>query len=134
MFNWLITMFTEWLMLICYFHLFLCSISQKSPIMKILTRCQFCFLTKIRIQISMILKTIDAHKKCKPAPWVRFDFKSCRNSLQRCVNIVKMLRSAFSVFVYPPKSLDYFGKLMKLKMATIIMYPLELLIMKSRLR
>ena len=42
-----------------------------------------------------------------------------------------MLISAFSVFVYPPKSLDYFGKLMKLKMASIIMYPLELLIMKG---
>ena len=36
------------------------------------------------------------------------------------MNIVKMFRSAFSVFVYPPKSLDYLGKLMKLKMAIII--------------
>ena len=31
--------------------------------MKILANGQFCLLTKIRIQISMILKTIDAHKK-----------------------------------------------------------------------
>ena len=37
----------------------------------------------------MILKTIGVHKKCNLAPWVRFDFKSCRNSLQRCVNIVE---------------------------------------------
>ena len=48
-------------------------------------------------------------------------------------------------FFYPAKSLGYFGKLIKLNsetsemsiaycMATIILYPLELLIMKSRLR
>ena len=60
--------------------------------------------------------------------------------------LIKLLYgTVICVFVYPPKSLGYLGKLMKLNserselsimycMATIIMYPLELLIMKSRLR
>ena len=45
-----------------------------------LIRARWSPRVKIRIQIPIILKTIAGYtKKCKPAPWVRFDFKSCRN-------------------------------------------------------
>ena len=48
MINWLTIIFTEWLVLIYYFHSFSTfPLVKKTPIMKILARCQFCLLTEI---------------------------------------------------------------------------------------
>ena len=73
-----------------------------------------------KIQISMILKNVHYTEKCQPAPWVGFDFKSCRNSWsEHCENAeerkahvskIALLWSAFSVFVLLAKVAGLFWK------------------------
>ena len=60
MINWLIIIFTEWLVPIyiyIYFINFHVQISKKSPIMKILARCQFCLLTLVTLPELLLCET-----------------------------------------------------------------------------